>query len=90
VTLPLLAPTAFFLLIINITYALFDTFGIIDVMVKDKPANNPVTLVYKVYLDGFRGNDIGGSSAQSVILMGVVFVLTLLQFRLLEKRIHYT
>lgn len=90
VTLPLLAPTAFFLLIINITYALFDTFGIIDVMVKDKPANNPVTLVYKVYLDGFRGNDIGGSSAQSVILMGVVFALTLLQFRLLEKRIHYT
>ena len=89
VTLPLLAPTAFFLLIINITYALFDTFGIIDVMVKDKPANNPVTLVYKVYLDGFRGNDIGGSSAQSVILMGVVFVLTLLQFRFLEKRIHY-
>jgi sn-glycerol 3-phosphate transport system permease protein len=90
VTLPLLAPTAFFLLIINITYALFDTFGIIDVMVKDKPANNPVTLVYKVYLDGFRGNDIGGSSAQSVILMLVVFALTLLQFRLLEKRIHYT
>lgn len=90
VTLPLLAPTAFFLLIINITYALFDTFGIIDVMVKDKPANNPVTLVYKVYLDGFRGNDIGGSSAQSVILMGVVLILTLLQFRLLEKRIHYT
>jgi len=89
VTLPLLAPTAFFLLIINITYALFDTFGIIDVMVKDKPANNPVTLVYKVYLDGFRGNDIGGSSAQSVILMRVVFVLTLLQFRFLEKRIHY-
>lgn len=90
VTLPLLAPTAFFLLIINITYALFDTFGIIDVMVKDKPANNPVTLVYKVYIDGFRGNDIGGSSAQSVILMGVVLVLTLLQFRFLEKRIHYT
>lgn len=90
VTLPLLAPTAFFLLIINITYALFDTFGIIDVMVKDKPANNPVTLVYKVYLDGFRGNDIGGSSAQSVILMLVVFALTLLQFRLLEKRIHYS
>jgi sn-glycerol 3-phosphate transport system permease protein len=90
VTLPLLAPTAFFLLIINVTYALFDTFGIIDVMVKDKPANNPVTLVYKVYLDGFRGNDIGGSSAQSVILMVVVLVLTVLQFRFLEKRIHYS
>lgn len=90
VTLPLLAPTAFFLLIINITYALFDTFGVIDVMVKDKPANNPITLVYKVYMDGFRGNDIGSSSAQSVILMIIVFVLTIIQFRFIEKRIHYT
>ncbi|QUS37342.1 ABC transporter permease subunit (plasmid) [Falsirhodobacter algicola] len=89
VVLPLLAPTAFFLLIIDITYALFDTFAVIDVMVKDKPANNPITLVYKVYNDGFRGNDIGGSSAQSVILMVVVFVLTIVQFRFLEKRIHY-
>ena len=89
-TLPLLAPTAFFLLIINMTYALFDTFGVIDVMVKDKAANNPITLVYKVYMDGFRGNDIGGSSAQSVILMIVVFVLTVLQFRFIERRIHYT
>lgn len=87
--LPLLAPTAFFLLIINITYALFDTFAVIDVMVKDKAANNPITLVYKVYLDGFRGNDIGGSSAQSVILMLVVLVLTLVQFRWLERRVHY-
>ncbi|OHV79103.1 carbohydrate ABC transporter permease [Rhizobium sp. LCM 4573] len=90
VVLPLLAPTAFFLLIINVTYSLFDTFGLIDVMVKDKPANNPITLVYKVYNDGFRGNDIGGSSAQSVILMIVVFVLTVIQFRLIERRIHYT
>ncbi|KAA3508098.1 ABC transporter permease subunit [Rhizobium rhizogenes] len=89
VIMPLLAPTAFFLLIINITYSLFDTFGIIDVMVKDKAANNPITLVYKVFLDGFRGNDIGGSSAQSVILMLVVFVLTIIQFRFIEKRIHY-
>ncbi len=90
VIFPLLAPTAFFLLIINVTYALFDTFGVIDVMVKDKAANNPITLVYKVYMDGFRGNDIGGSSAQSVILMIVVFVLTVLQFRFIERRIHYT
>nr|WP_253944569.1 ABC transporter permease subunit [Pseudogemmobacter hezensis] len=87
--LPLLAPTAFFLLIINITYALFDTFAVIDVMVKDKPANNPLTLVYKVYNDGFRGNDIGGSAAQSVILMVIVLVLTLIQFRWLERRVHY-
>lgn len=89
VVLPLLAPTAFFLLIINITYALFDTFAVIDVMVKDKPANNPINLVYKVYNDGFRGNDIGGSAAQSVILMGVVLVLTMVQFRFLERRVHY-
>nr|WP_203595377.1 ABC transporter permease subunit [Salipiger sp. PrR002] len=89
ITLPLLAPTAFFLLVINITYAMFDTFPIIDVIVKDKPANNPMTLVYKVYLDGFKGNDIGGSSAQSVILMIVVALLTVLQFRFLERRVHY-
>ncbi|SIS70084.1 ABC transporter permease subunit [Phaeovulum vinaykumarii] len=89
ITLPLLAPTAFFLLVINITYSLFDTFAIIDVMVKDKPANNPMTLVYKVYLDGFKGNDIGGSSAQSVILMLVVAALTIVQFRLIERRVHY-
>lgn len=88
-TLPLLAPTAFFLLVINMTYALFDTFGVIDVMVKDKAANNPITLVYKVYMDGFRGNDLGGSSAQSVILMIVVFVLTIFQFRFIERHVHY-
>ncbi len=89
VMLPLLAPTAFFLLIINMTYALFDTFVIVDVVVKDKPANNPITLVYKVYMDGFRGNDIGGASAPSVILMVIVFVLTIFQFRFIERRVHY-
>ncbi|MEX0350747.1 MAG: ABC transporter permease subunit [Paracoccaceae bacterium] len=90
VTFPLLAPTAFFLLIINITYAMFDTFGIIDTMMKGEPGANPMTLVYKVYLDGFRGNDLGGSSAQSVILMVLVLILTIFQFRLIERRIHYT
>ncbi len=90
VTFPLLAPTAFFLLIINITYSLFDTFGVIDTMVKGEPGNNPMTLVYKVYVDGFRGNDLGGSSAQSVILMVLVLALTVFQFRLVERRIHYT
>ena len=89
VILPLLAPTAFFLLVINMTYSLFDTFGVIDVIVKDKPANNPITLVYKVYLDGFRGNDLGSSSAQSVILMVIVLALTLIQFRFIERRVHY-
>ncbi|WP_299777054.1 ABC transporter permease subunit [uncultured Roseobacter sp.] len=90
VTFPLLAPTAFFLLIINITYSLFDTFGILDTLMKGEPGNNPMTLVYKVYLDGFRGNDLGGSSAQSVILMVLVLLLTVFQFRLIERRIHYT
>ena len=90
VTFPLLAPTAFFLLIINITYALFDTFGIIDTLVKAEPGNNPMTLVYKVFVDGFRGNDLGGSSAQSVILMVLVLILTVVQFRMMERRIHYT
>lgn len=90
VTFPLLAPTGFFLLIINITYSLFDTFGVIDTLVKGEPGNNPMTLVYKVYVDGFRGNDLGGSSAQSVILMILVLALTIFQFRLIERRIHYT
>ena len=90
VTFPLLAPTGFFLLIINITYALFDTFGIFDTTFKGEPGNNPMTLVYKVYLDGFRGNDLGGSSAQSVILMVIVLALTIFQFRMVERRIHYT
>lgn len=90
VTFPLLAPTGFFLLIINITYALFDTFGVVDLMTKNEPANNPVTLVYKVFLDGFRGNDLGGSSAQSVILMVLVLALTIFQFRMIERKVHYT
>lgn len=90
VTFPLLAPTGFFLLIMNITYSLFDTFGVIDTVVKGEPGNNPMSLVYKVYVDGFRGNDLGGSSAQSVVLMVLVLALTIFQFRLVERRIHYT
>jgi sn-glycerol 3-phosphate transport system permease protein len=90
ITFPLLAPTGFFLLITNITYSLFDTFGVIDTVVKGEPGNNPMTLVYKVYVDGFRGNDMGGSSAQSVILMVLVLAMTVFQFRLLERRLHYT
>lgn len=89
ITFPLLAPTTFFLLVLNITYAVFETFGVIDLMVKGEPGNNPQTLVYKVYLDGFRGNDLGGSAAQSVILMVIVLLLTVVQFRLIERRIHY-
>ncbi len=89
ITFPLLAPTGFFLLIINITYALFDTFGVFDILFKGEPGNNPITLVYKVFLDGFRGNDLGGSSAQSVILMVLVLILTVFQFRFMERRVHY-
>lgn len=90
VTFPLLAPTGFFLLIMNITYSLFDTFGTIDTILRNNPGDNPVTLVYQVYLDGFRGQDLGGSSAQSVVLMVLVLALTVAQFRLVERRIHYT
>ncbi|MEO0989708.1 MAG: ABC transporter permease subunit [Pseudomonadota bacterium] len=90
ITFPLLAPTSFFLLILNITYAFFETFGIVDLMVKGEPGNNPVTLVYKVYQDGFRGLDVGGSSAQSVILMVMVLALTVAQFRFIERRVHYS
>ncbi|MEM8630459.1 MAG: ABC transporter permease subunit [Pseudomonadota bacterium] len=89
ITFPLLAPTSFFLLILNITYAFFETFGVIDLMVKGEPGNNPVTLVYKVFQDGFRGLDVGGSAAQSVILMICVLALTVVQFRLIERRVHY-
>ncbi len=90
IVFPLLAPTSFFLLILNITYAFFETFGIIDLMVKGEPGNNPITLVYRVYQDGFRGLDVGGSSAQSVILMILVLVLTIVQFRFIERRVHYS
>ncbi len=90
ITFPLLAPMTFFLMILNTTYALFETFGTVDLMVQDQPGNSPVTLVYKVYRDGFRGQDLGGSSAQSVILMLLVLVLTIAQFRFIERRIHYT
>ena len=89
VTLPLLAPTGFFVLVINITYAFFDTFGVIDTMTRGAPGGGTATLVYKVYQDGFLGADLGGSSAQSVILMILVLGLTVVQFRVLEKRIHY-
>ncbi len=89
VTFPLLAPTSFFLLVINITYAFFDTFAIIDTLTRGRPGGQTATLVYKVYQDGFLGADLGGSSAQSVILMVVVMALTVLQFRFIERKIHY-
>ena len=90
ITLPLLAPTLFFLLVINISYAVFETFGVIDTVYPFGPPAGAETLVYKVYVDGFKGADLGGSSAQSVILMVIVLVLTMIQFKYIEKRVHYT
>jgi sn-glycerol 3-phosphate transport system permease protein len=89
VTFPLLSPTVFFLLIINIVYAFFDTFGIIDTMTRGGPAKATETLVYKVYSDGLLGGNLGGSAAQSVILMGIVILLTAIQFRFVERKVNY-
>lgn len=89
IKLPLLSPTSFFLLTMNLIYAFFDTFGIIQVMTNGGPGLSTTTMMYKVYKDGFVGMDPGGSSAQSVVLMLVVVCLTLLQFRFFEKRVHY-
>jgi len=86
---PLISPTTFFLLIMNLIYSFFDTFGIIHVMTNGGPGYSTTTLIYKVYKDGFVGMDPGSSSTQSVLLMIIVIGLTLLQFRYLEKRVHY-
>lgn len=89
ITFPLLAPTAFFLLVINITYAFFETFGLIDTFTQGRPGGATTTLVYKVYQDGFVGADFGLSSAQSVILMLLVLALTFFQFKFVERKVHY-
>ncbi|WP_419418802.1 ABC transporter permease subunit [Legionella sp. D16C41] len=86
---PLLSPTTFFLLVMDFIYAFFDTFGIIDVLTKGGPENSTRTLIYKVYQDGFVGMDPGSSAAQSILLMIIVISLTYIQFRYLEKRVHY-
>lgn len=86
---PLLSPTAFFLLVVNIVYVFFDTFGIIDAMTGGGPSKATETLVYKVYSDGRLGGDLGGSAAQSVILMLIVVALTAVQFRYIERRVTY-
>jgi len=89
IVFPLLAPTSFFLLVINTVYALFDTFGIIHAVTGGGPGKATETLVYKVYNDGFVNLILGDSAAQSVILMVIVIALTALQFRYIEKRVHY-
>jgi sn-glycerol 3-phosphate transport system permease protein len=89
IVFPLLAPTSFFLLAVNIVYAFFDTFGIIHNVTQGGPARATEILVYKVWYDGVVGLDLGGSAAQSVILMAIVIALTAVQFRFVERRVHY-
>jgi sn-glycerol 3-phosphate transport system permease protein len=89
ITFPLLSPTTFFLLIVNIVYAFFETLGLIDTMTGGGPGKATETLVYKVYADGRLGGDLGGSAAQSVILMIIVIGLTAIQFRYVEKKVTY-
>jgi sn-glycerol 3-phosphate transport system permease protein len=89
VIFPLLSPTIFFLLVVNIVYAFFDTFGIIDTMTRGGPGTATQTLVYKVYVDGLLGGNLGGSAAQSVILMIIVILLTAVQFRFVERKVNY-
>ena len=89
IVLPLLAPTSFFLLVINLVYAFFDTFGIIHAITHGGPGGATNILVYKVFADGFVGQDLGSSAAQSVVLMAIVISLTVLQFRFLERKVHY-
>lgn len=89
IILPLLSPTTFFLLVVNLVYAFFDTFAIIHTVTAGGPAGATNTLVYKVFNDGFIGLNLGGSAAQSVILMIIVMSLTVIQFRYIEKKVHY-
>ncbi|MDB5945270.1 MAG: sn-glycerol-3-phosphate transporter permease U [Ramlibacter sp.] len=89
IQLPLLSPTTFFLLVINMVYAFFDTFAIIDAVTQGGPGKETATLVYRVYFDGFRGMDFGSAAAQSVVLMAIVIALTIVQFRYVEKKVHY-
>ena len=89
IVFPLLSPTTFFLLVVNIVYVFFDTFGIIDAVTGGGPAGSTTTMVYKVYADGRLGGDLGSSAAQSVVLMVIVIALTAIQFRYVERKVQY-
>ena len=89
IVFPLLSPTTFFLLVINVVYAFFDTFAIVDAATEGGPGKDTAILVYKVYYDGFKALDLGGSAAQSVVLMFIVMVLTVVQFRYVERKVNY-
>jgi sn-glycerol 3-phosphate transport system permease protein len=86
---PLLSPTTFFLLVMNVVYAFFDTFAIVDAATSGGPGKETSILVYKVYYDGFKAMDLGSSAAQSVVLMGIVIALTVVQFRYVERKVNY-
>lgn len=89
VVFPLLSPTTFFLLVINVIYSFFETFAIIDAATQGGPGKDTAILVYKVYYDGMKALDLGGSAAQSAILMAIVITLTVIQFRYVEKKVQY-
>jgi sn-glycerol 3-phosphate transport system permease protein len=86
---PLLSPTTFFLLVINVVYAFFDTFAVVDATTHGGPGKSTAILVYKLYYDGFKALDMGGSAAQSIVLMAIVVALTVAQFRYVEKKVQY-
>ncbi len=89
IVFPLLSPTTFFLLVVNIVYAFFETFGVIHTITSGGPQQATTILVYKVFADGFVGQDLGSSAAQSVVLLVVVGLLTIIQFKFIERRVHY-
>jgi sn-glycerol 3-phosphate transport system permease protein len=89
IVFPLLSPTTFFLLVVNIVYAFFDTFAIIEATTQGGPGKDTQILVYKVFQDGFKGGDLGSAAAQSVVLMTIVIVLTVVQFKYVEKKVQY-
>ncbi|SMC45974.1 sn-glycerol-3-phosphate ABC transporter permease UgpA [Primorskyibacter flagellatus] len=89
IVFPLLSPTTFFLLVVNIIYAFFETFGVIHTITSGGPQQATTILVYKVFSDGFVGQDLGSSAAQSVVLLFLVSILTVVQFKFIERRVHY-
>jgi ABC-type sugar transport systems, permease components len=89
IQVPLVAPTLFFLVVVNLTDSFTDSFGIVDIMTQGGPARATDLMVYKIYFDGFKGLDYSGAAAQSIILMLLVILLTIAQFRFIERRIHY-
>jgi len=89
IIIPLLSPTLFFLMVMNVIYSFFETFGIIDAVTKGGPGQATTTLIYKAYVDGARNYNYGSAAVQSMILMAIVIILTLIQFRFIERRVHY-